>query len=174
MHELRPDRERGGDVIALVATLDAAGIIGVGGHLPWHIPAARAHVRALTMGKVVVMGRKTWESLSGPLEGRVNAVMTRRGTTMVGAAYTVADLPKALRYFAGRGVYVIGGGEVFAQTIWRATHLYLTRIHHTLPAGDGAVYFPAFDGFTRTAAVERAVDAENPWPMTFETWERTR
>lgn len=159
-------------MIALVAAMDEARLIGVGGRLPWHAPADLAHFRALTMGGVVVMGRRTWESLPGPLAERTNVVLSRRGDSLPCAAVTAVSIDRVLRYFAGRNIYVIGGARVFAQALPLADVLHLTRIRHTFPVGDGAVYFPAWEGFRLVASEERAADAANPWPMVFERWER--
>lgn len=160
-------------MIALVAAMDEARLIGVGGRLPWSLPADLRHFRALTMGHVVVMGRRTMQSIGARLSGRVNVALTRNGGTPVEQAdVTAASLDRALRYFAMRDVFILGGASVFAEALPLADRLYLTRIAHTFPVGEGAVYFPAWSGFRLTASVVRAPDEENPYSMDFQTWER--
>lgn len=164
-------------MIALVAAMDAAGLIGVGGRLPWHLPADLAHFRALTMGGVVVMGRKTYESLGRPLAGRQNVVVTRRlpanpsGAVSWTTAPRTAVLDRASR--CGK-VFVIGGASVFALALPLADTLHLTRIAHTFPAGAGAVHFPPWNpaAWRLLSSETRAPDAANEWAMTFERWER--
>ncbi len=153
-------------MIALVAAMDEARLIGVGGRLPWHLPADLARFRALTLGKVVVMGRKTYESIGHPLEGRINVVVRQRAET--DEFRPVVAMGEAL----DTDVFIIGGASVYAQTLPLADVLYLTRVHHTFAAGDGAVYFPAWEGFRCVASEERAADAANPWAMAFEEWRR--
>lgn len=154
------------EVIALVAALDEARLIGVGGRLPWHSRADMAQFRALTMGHAVVMGRRTYESIGGPLGGRTNIVLSRERD---GVPWR-ESLAEAIED-AG-DVFVIGGADVFAQALPFADSLCLTRIRHTFPAGDGAVYFPAWSGFRLVESKHREADTANPWPMDFETWER--
>jgi dihydrofolate reductase len=162
-------------VIALVAAMDEARLIGVGGRLPWHMPADMAHFRALTMGHPVVMGRKTYESIGGPLEGRENVVATMHPEYSGGAGvwWTMALAPSIVsRASLGMDVFVIGGADIFTQTLPWADRLCLTRIRHTFPAGDGAVYFPDWTGFHLVQCVHREADEKNPWAMDFERWER--
>ncbi len=153
-------------MIALVAAMDEARLIGASGRLPWHSPADMAQFRALTLGHAVVMGRRTYESIGGPLGGRTNIVLSsaRDGVpwrdSLADAIEEAAD------------VFVIGGADVFAQAMPFADSLCLTRIRHTFLVGEGAVYFPEWDGFRLAASKRREADAANPWAMDFERWER--
>lgn len=158
-------------MIALVAAMDEARLIGVGGRLPWHSPADMAHFRALTEGHPVVMGRKTYESIGSPLTGRANLVLTRGDGAGTDGCYIARSLKKPLREL-GHDVFVIGGADIFAQALPLADRIYLTRIRHAFPAGDGAVYFPKWSGFRLAESVHREADEKNPWPMDFETWVR--
>jgi dihydrofolate reductase len=160
-------------MIALVAALDEARLIGVSGRLPWHSPADMAHFRALTMGKVVVMGRKTREGLRGPLDGRLNVVVTSRRAGVGVTDTTAPTAGDAVRLFSHANTFVIGGASVYAQALPWADRLCLTRIRHTFPVGEGAVYFPEWSGFRLVESKHREADTQNPWPMDFETWERT-
>ena len=159
------------EVIALVAAMDEARLIGVNGRLPWHSPADMAHFRALTMGKAVVMGRKTYESIGHLLDGRSTAVVTTRLPPTLGI-FRAPSLLEFIRWYEDMDAFIIGGASVYAQALPLADRLYLTRIRHTFPAGDGAVYFPEWSGFRLVKSEHREADAQNPWPMDFETWER--
>lgn len=134
---------RGVTIVFHLARADN-GVIGVDGGLPWHLPADLKRFKAATMGRPMVMGRKTFESFPAPLAGRRHIVLTRdRGWSAPGAE--VAHTPDEALALAGPGeVAVIGGAEVFALFLDRADRVELTEVH-TTPAGDAIV--PAFDGW---------------------------
>lgn len=134
-------------MIAIVAAVAKNGVIGAKNELPWHIPEDLKRFRELTHGKIVLMGRKTFDSIMArngkPLPERTNAVVTTRDD--LGAAPGVLvfhSIDEALANFAGADVYVIGGGEIYRQTIDRVDTLYLTELDRDVP---GDVYFPAFN-----------------------------
>jgi dihydrofolate reductase len=114
------------------------GVIGHDGALPWHIPADLRHFKAMTMGKPMVMGRKTFESFPAPLPGRRHIVLTRdRDWSAEGAQ--AARTPEEALALAGAGeVAVIGGAEVFALFLPRADRIELTEVHQS-PQGDAIV-----------------------------------
>ncbi len=125
------------------------GVIGRDGELPWRIPADLKRFKAMTLGKPMVMGRKTFESFPGPLPGRRHIVLTRdRSWRAEGAE--VAHPPAEARALAGDApeIAVIGGAEVFALFLDRADRIELTEVHQT-PAGDAVV--PPFEGRRETA-----------------------
>ena len=136
--------------VALIAAVADNGVIGVAGALPWRIAADMRWFKAHTMGKPVVMGRKTWDSLpKKPLPGRANIVVTRaRDFSDAGAivAHDIAgalDLARANAAQSGAGeIMVIGGAEIYAAALPFADRLYLTRVH-AAPQGDAL--FPEFD-----------------------------
>jgi dihydrofolate reductase len=130
-------------VISLVVAVAENGLIGRDGGLPWRIPGDLRHFKAVTMGKPIVMGRKTWESLGRPLPGRRNIVITRNADYRAEGAAVAHDLNAAIAV-AGDApeICVIGGAEIYAQALPRAHRLYLTEVHGA-PAGD--TFFPAFD-----------------------------
>jgi len=135
--------------IVIVVAAAENGVIGRGGQLPWRMPSDLKTFRRLTMGKPVVMGRKTFQSLGKPLEGRDNIVVTRDAEFAAPGAIIAADLDGALavarRAAEARGVgeiAVIGGADIYAQTRVMADRIYLSRIH-TLVEGDAT--FPAPD-----------------------------
>ncbi len=140
--------------VALIAAVARNGVIGRDNGLVWQEPLDQRRFRSLTMGCPVVMGRKTWESLPArfrPLPGRRNLVVTRQAGYPAPGAETVPDLAAALRQVAGAPrVFVMGGGQLYAQALPLAQLLELTEIDADL---EGDVHFPAFD---RTRFVETA------------------
>lgn len=137
--------------LSLIAALDRRHAIGKGNALPWHLPADLKRFKALTLGKPVLMGRRTAESIGRALPGRRNLVLTRRGRVPFDGMEAVASLSDALA--SGDEVCVIGGGEVYALALPLATHLYLTHVDTVVEGADA--YFPAFD-----AAAWRVVSRE--------------
>ncbi len=127
--------------VTLIAMMGANGVIGRGGLVPWHLAEDMARFKALTMGHPVLMGRKTWETLEGPLPGRENVVITRRREYEAPGARIEADLMAALLPYRGTGeeVWVVGGGEIFSEALPLADRLVLTVVEES-PEGDA--FFP--------------------------------
>jgi len=131
--------------LCLIAAVADNGVIGADGGMPWRLSTDMKRFRALTMGKPVLMGRKTHESLGKPLDGRTNIVVTR-GAPVASPALTAAGLREGIetaletaRRLAVDEVMVIGGGTIYAATISLADRLYITHVHAE-PAGD--TWFP--------------------------------
>jgi len=126
------------------------GVIGRDGALPWRIASDMAHFKALTLGKPVIMGRKTWDSLPRrPLPGRTNIVLTRDGSFEPRNAVRSEDFSEALQIAREQAeedgvdeVCVIGGAALFALALPKAGRIYLTEVEAEVP---GDVIFPAFD-----------------------------
>lgn len=157
-----------GPVLVLVAAVAEDGTIGRKGSLPWSLPGEQARFRELTWGHPVLMGRKTWESLpKRPLPGRENVVLTRDGSTRAPGARRARSLEEALAPYASGTVFVIGGAEVFAQTIGRADRLVLTRVPGRF---GGDALFPPLPPFFR---LEGREEVQGPVPYAVERWERT-
>jgi dihydrofolate reductase len=130
--------------ISFVVAVSRDGVIGRAGGLPWHISSDLKRFKAITMGKPLVMGRKTWESLpKRPLPGRQNIVITRQKNYQAEGAVVVADAASAL---AAAGeveeICVIGGGEIFAKFLAKADRIYLTEVDLEV---EGDVRFPVID-----------------------------
>ena len=130
--------------IALVVAVSRNGVIGRDGGLPWHISSDLKRFKAITMGKPVIMGRKTWESLpKRPLPGRQNIVITRQPHYAAEGAVVVADIESALRAAGDVDeIAVIGGGEIYATVFPRADRIYLTEVALDV---DGDTSFPAIN-----------------------------
>jgi dihydrofolate reductase len=132
-------------LVSLVVAVAKNGAIGVDGGLPWRLPGDLAFFKRVTMGKPLVMGRKTWESLPRkPLPGRPNLVVTRQAGFAAEGAEVFAAVDAALDHAAtlGEEIAVIGGAEIYRQTLARADRLYLTEVDAE-PEAD--TFFPTFD-----------------------------
>lgn len=132
--------------IALVAAVSRNGVIGRDGGLPWHISSDLQRFKAITMGKPVIMGRRTWESLPRrPLPGRPNIVITRQRDYRAPGATVVADAAAALaaaRAHDAKEIAVIGGGEIFEMFLDLADRIYLTEVDLAV---QGDTQFPVID-----------------------------
>jgi dihydrofolate reductase len=130
--------------IALIVAAAENGIIGRNGVMPWRMPSDLKHFRALTLGKPVIMGRKTFQSLGKPLDGRANLVVTRDPAFKADGIETYPDLTKAIdraRVIAAETgvveIMVIGGGEIYRAALPLADRVYITRIE-ARPDGDAS------------------------------------
>ena len=132
-----------GPRVYLVAAVAANGIIGADGKLPWHIPGELKHFKKLTMGHPIIMGRRTWESLKGPLPGRENIVVTRTPGYEAAGAAVASSLEAALALCAGEPVaFVIGGTQLFESSLPTASGMVLTEIQRDY---EGDTWFPKWD-----------------------------
>ena len=156
--------------IYLVAAVAANGIIGANGRLPWHLPEDLQHFKRLTLGHPVVMGRKTWESLKGPLPGRENIVVSRRAGYEAPGAAVASSLDAALALCAGEKiVFVIGGTQLFQESLPLATGLVITEIKQDF-AGDAR--FPDYDRSQWREAQRETHTAENGMRFDFARYEK--
>lgn len=131
--------------LSLIAALDRNFAIGKGNALPWHLPDDLKRFKALTLGKPILMGRKTAQSLGRALPRRRNLVLTRSGQVPFDGMQAVASLDDAVEIAASEGgeLCVIGGGAVYALALARATRLHLTHVDTRVDGADA--YFPCFD-----------------------------
>ena len=153
--------------LTLIAALADNGVIGRAGALPWHLPDDLRRFKSLTMGRPILMGRRTFESIGRALPGRRNLVLTRGANPLPEGVEAVSSLTSALEKCAAVDeLCVVGGAEVYRQTLAQADRMELTRVHVTL-AGD--VTFPDFDQtqWRELGRVEHAADARHAWAMTF-------
>lgn len=129
--------------VSLIAAVARNGVIGRDGDLPWRIPADLRFFKQTTMGKPIVMGRKTFDSIGRVLPGRTNIVVTRNADFAAKDAIIVASLDDAIAAADGADeVMVIGGAEIYRQAVARADRLYLTEVDAE-PEGDA--HFPEID-----------------------------
>ncbi len=157
--------------ISLIAAISRNGIIGQGDGLPWHLPPDLKHFKALTVGKPVIMGRKTYETMAGPLPDRRNIVLTRQRDYSAEGAEVVHSLEEALARVSGETeVMVAGGAAVYETAISQADRMYLTFIHHEFP---GDTEFPAYDEEEWVEADREDHPAnEHPYAFSFVLLER--
>jgi dihydrofolate reductase len=161
--------------ISLLAALDRDFAIGKGNALPWHLSDDLRRFKALTLGKPLLMGRKTAESLGRALPGRLNLVLTRSGQVPFEGMQAVETLEEAL-FVAGleqaEELCVIGGGEVFALALPQAQRMHLTFVD-TVVAGADA-FFPRFDpdDWRETSREAHPADARNEFAFAFADFER--
>jgi dihydrofolate reductase len=156
--------------IYLVAAVAANGIIGANGKLPWHLPEDLQHFKRVTLGHPVIMGRKTWESLKGPLPGRENIVITRRAGYEAPGAAVASSLDAALVLCAGESVVcVIGGEQIFKEALPLAAGLIMTEIKQDF-AGDAR--FPDYDRSQWREAQREAHTAGNGMRFDFVRYEK--
>ena len=168
------DREPRVD-LHLIAALDRNRAIGRDCALPWHLPDDLKRFKALTLGKPVLMGRKTAESLGRALPKRRNLVLTRSGRVPFEGMEAVASIDEAQRIAAADGaaeLCVIGGGEVYALALPMATRMYLTHVDIVIDGCDA--FFPAFDAarWRESARSHHAVDETHAFAFDFVDYER--
>ncbi len=163
--------------LAMIAALADNHVIGLDNRMPWHLPADLKHFKAMTLGKPIIMGRKTWNSLGRPLPGRLNLVVSRQPDLQLEGAETFTGLDSALtraeQWARKQGVdelMLIGGAQLYAQALPQAQRLYLTRIEAS-PEGDA--FFPDYDQAEWERVDSQAHPAEGDAPAyRFETWQR--
>lgn len=153
--------------IVLVVAAAENGVIGKDGQMPWHLPADLRHFKRLTVGKPVVMGRRTFESIGKPLPGRHNIVLTRQPGWSAEGVTTVPNLAEAIAAAGlnpqarAERIMVIGGSEIFALALPIATGIELTRIHIS-PEGDTFFATPDPAIWRETAREEHPAQGEAP------------
>ena len=160
--------------LSLIVAMTRQGVIGRAGTLPWRLSADLRRFKALTMGHTIVMGRKTWDSLGRPLPGRTSFVLTRRTDFAAPPGVVIADNLADAVYMAAKDddeVFIIGGGEIFAEALHRADRLYVTWVEADVP---GDTYFPAWDQAEwRLVESERhSADERNEYDTTFAVYDR--
>ena len=160
--------------IAFVVARDRRGVIGKDGRLPWRLPDDMTHVRELTVGKPLIMGRRTYDSIGRPLPDRTSIVLTRDASFRCDGCLVARTSEEALA-LAGDApeVIVFGGAAVFADFLARADRIYLTEVDAEV-AGD--TYFPPLDlaQWRETERKTHPADARHPYAFAFVTLERVR
>lgn len=130
-------------MLSLIVAMAENGVIGRDGDLPWHLPADLAHFKAMTLGKPIIMGRRTWDEVGKPLPGRRNIVISRQADFSAPGAEVVASLDQALDLTRDAPeVMIIGGAQIYAQALPIADCLYRTLVCGT---PDGDTVFPPVD-----------------------------
>ena len=159
-------------MISIIVAMDTNRVIGKDNQMPWHMPADLRHFKEMTMGKPIVMGRKTYDSIGRPLPGRRNVIITRQQDLKIEGVEIVHSLPEALKLLTAEPeIMIIGGGQVFNEALPLATRLYFTIIEHEF-AGD--TYFPAWEKSDWQLIEQEAhpADEKNPYPYQFAVFQR--
>ena len=158
--------------LSIIVAMDEGGVIGAGGTLPWRLSADLQHVKRTTMGKPIIMGRKTHESIGRPLPGRENIVISGNSSYRSPGCMVFHDLERALEYCREHDeVFIMGGSELFRGTLDRTQRIYLTEVHAQV-AGD--VFFPSFNRgeWRELSREDHVADEHNEYPFSFVILER--
>ncbi|RMH36743.1 MAG: type 3 dihydrofolate reductase [Gammaproteobacteria bacterium] len=154
-------------IVSLVCAMTRNRVIGRENQMPWHLPADLAHFKRVTLGKPVVMGRRTFESIGRPLPGRHNIVLTRDHTFSAPGASVVHSLDDAIQ-LAGEAeeIMIIGGANLYAQALPISERMYLTLIEAEL---EGDAYFPTWstDDWEIETETFRPADEKNAFNLRF-------
>lgn len=165
--------------LALIWAMSRNRVIGRNNALPWHLSEDLKYFKRVTMGKPVIMGRKTWESIGRPLPGRTNIVITRNpdyavpdGVRVVTSLDAAIDLAEKICLIEGIDeAIVMGGAEIYAQALPRADRLYLTQVHADV---HGDAFFPEIDleQWQELGREDFAASGPNPYDYSFVVLER--
>lgn len=163
--------------IALIVARAENGVIGVDNQLPWHLPRDLKYFKQVTMGKPVVMGRKTFESIGQPLPGRTNVVVTRNPNWSAPGVRVVTSLRDGLELARVQAdldgvdeVMMIGGATLYREAMQFADRMYVTQVH-LAPDGDAFFEAPDASRFARTSVDQQPADDASP-AHSYEIWER--
>jgi dihydrofolate reductase len=157
--------------ITIIAAMANNRAIGLDGRMPWHLPAELQHFKKTTMGKPVVMGRKTWEAIGRPLPGRQNIVVSRQPGYKAPGCDCVDSLESAIAVAAGTGLMIIGGGQLYRQALPLAGRMVLTRVDCT-PEAD--TWFPRWreEDWRVVFSEQHSADDRNPFDYVIYELER--
>ncbi len=159
-------------LISLVAALARNRVIGIDNRLPWKLPADLRHFRNITMGKPILMGRKTFQSIGKPLPGRANIIVTRDPGFQAPGARVVNSISQGIRAAQGHEeLMVIGGASIYEIALPLAKRMYLTFIHQDFPGDTKFVNYDERD-WVETAREDHPADEDNPCAYSFVILER--
>ena len=159
-------------LLSIIVAMDRQGTIGRENGLPWRLSADLKHVKAITMGKPIIMGRKTHESIGKPLPGRENIIISRNSDYKSEGCMVFTDIEDALEYCHYHDeVIIMGGAELYQQTLSRATRIYLTEVHAEV---QGDAYFPRYkpDQWREVNRVDYYKDEKNEFDYSFVVLDR--
>lgn len=165
-------------ILSIIVAVSENNVIGKDNQLVWHLPADMKFFKEKTTGHFIITGRKNYESIPEkyrPLPNRTNIVVTRQKNYHAPFALVMPSVETALTFAKEKSeegeVFIIGGAEIFGQTLGICNRVYLTRIHHSF---DGDTFFPDLNKaeWTLTHSEKHVADEKNKYDFTFETWER--
>ncbi|MBS4209436.1 dihydrofolate reductase [Bacillus sp. FJAT-50079] len=160
--------------ISLIAAMDINRVIGQNNDLPWRLPRDWQHLKKITMGHPIILGRKNFESIGRPLPGRRNIILTRNSRcTYDGCeiAHTIEDVFELCK--GEEEIFIFGGEQIYQMFLPYVERMYITKIHHSF---EGDTYFPDFDHEEwKEVSVEKGItDEKNPFVYYFHLYERKR
>lgn len=168
--------------LSLIVALARNHTIGIDNKLPWYLPNDLKYFKQVTMGKTIIMGRKTYESIGKPLPGRINIVITRQAdyqppnandsVKVVASLEAARELAENLALINGQHeALIIGGAEIYTQALHLVDRMYLTEVHAEV---EGDAFFPEFDRnqWQAVAREDFAAEGGNPYDYSFVVYER--
>lgn len=160
-----------GKNITIIAAMARNRAIGMDGDMPWHLPGELKHFKQTTMGKPILMGRKTWESIGRALPGRQNIVVTSNPSCEAPGCDLAGSLQEAIDLADGKEIMIIGGGQLYRQALASADRMILTLVD-CAPEAD--TWFPEWDesGWTRVSRRKEPADENNPHSYEVTEWVR--
>lgn len=161
-------------IISLIAAMDRNRLIGNKNQLPWHLPADFAHFKSVTMGKPIVMGRKTFESIGKPLPGRTNIVLSRNPDLQFEGVSCICDFDDVFEVVPDANeIMVIGGSTIYEMLMPKIDRMYITYVD---AAFEGDAWFPKYsdDQWIEKEVVFLAADEKNKYDCRFVTLERNK
>lgn len=161
-------------ILSLLVAVAENGVIGKDNQLPWHLPNDLKYFKNLTWAMPILMGRKTFESIGKPLPGRKSIVITHNKDWKhegVEAVHNIEEAIDAAKSFGAKEIFIIGGAQIFASAMPKASRIYLTRIHQVF---EGDVFLSPVDEMVwkKVKSTFCAPDEKNAHPHTFEVWEK--
>jgi dihydrofolate reductase len=161
-------------LISFIVAVSQNNVIGKDNKLPWHLPSDMKYFKNKTWAMPVVMGRKTFEALGKPLDGRTNIVITRQTDWKPAGVAIVHSIDQAILEATmtdAKEIFVIGGSEIFSAALPSADRIYLTLIHHDFE-GDAFFPKPDLDDWKLVSNKDCDADEKNKYAHSFQVWER--
>jgi len=160
--------------ISFIVAVSENNVIGKDNQLPWHLPSDMKYFKNKTWAMPVVMGRKTFEALGKPLEGRTNIVITRQTDWRPAGVEIVHSIDQAIveaTKLDAKEIFIIGGAEIFSAALPSADRIYLTLIHHGF---EGDAFFPELkqEEWKLVSNKDHEADEKNKYAHSFQVWER--
>ena len=161
-------------VLCHIVAASENNVIGAGGDMPWHLPNDFKYFKNKTWGLPVIMGRKSYEALKKSLPGRINIVVTKRTDFKPKHVFVLNNIQDAIakaKESDAKEIFIIGGGEIFKQTIDLVSRIYLTRVHAVI---EGDTFYPEINKNIWKLVSEQSfpADENNNYSYTFEVWEK--
>jgi dihydrofolate reductase len=160
--------------LSLIVAVAENGVIGNNNQLIWHLPNDLKQFKRLTTGHCIIMGRKTFDSIGKPLPNRTSIIISRNADFKVIDCFTVDSLEKAISIAQEKGeteAFIIGGAEIYRQTLPFVDKIYLTEVHHSF---EGDTFFPKINGtiWRETSREDFGRDEKHLYPYSFVTLEK--